>query len=89
MIERIHVSDVELKVGDAVVLRPKPGGDVMDIVLAGRRATISSFEEDFDGKVHVAVTIDDDPGRDLGRMAQPGHRFFYGPDEIEPCRSES
>ena len=88
MIERIQVSDVELKVGDSVVLRPKPRGDVIDIVLAGRRATISSFEEDFEGRVYVAVTIDDDPGRDLGQRAQPGHRFFYAPDELEPCHRE-
>jgi hydrogenase maturation protease len=27
---------------------------------------------------------DDDPGRDIGMMRQPGHRFFYFPEEIEP-----
>jgi len=85
VIERIQVSNVELTVGDSVLLRPRPKGDVMDIVLTGRRATISSFEEDFEGKIHVAVTIDDDPGRDLGLLALPGHRFFYAPDELEPC----
>jgi hypothetical protein len=85
MINRIDGSNVELKIGDAVILRPRPGGDVMDIVLGGRRAVISSFEEDFEGRIHVAVIIDDDPGRDLGQMALPGHRFFYAPDELEPC----
>lgn len=89
MIERIQVSNIELKVGDSVVLRPRPRGDVMDLILAGKRATISSFEEDFEGRIHVAVTIDEDPGRDLGRMAKPGHRFFYGSDELEPCNPGS
>ena len=89
MIDRIHLFDVDLKVGDPVILRPKAGGDVMDVVLAGRRATICSFEEDFEGRVYVAVTVDDDPGRDLGQMAQIGHRFFYTPDELEPCHSRS
>jgi len=89
MIDRIHVSDVELKAGDCVVLRPKRGGDAMDIVLAGKRATICSFEEDFEGRVYVAVTVNDDPGRDLGEMAQIGHRFFFGPDELEPCHARS
>jgi hypothetical protein len=28
----------------------------------------------------VAVTVDDDPGRDLGIH---GHRFFFTPDELE------
>jgi hypothetical protein len=32
----------------------------------------------------VAVTLDDDPGKDLGQARQPGHRFFFKPDEIVP-----
>jgi hydrogenase maturation protease len=27
---------------------------------------------------------DDDPGRDIGIMRQPGHRFFFDPEEVEP-----
>jgi hypothetical protein len=34
--------------------------------------------------VFVAVTVDDDPGRDLGDGRSVGHRFFFRPDEIEP-----
>ncbi|MGI8804701.1 MAG: hydrogenase maturation protease, partial [Thermoleophilaceae bacterium] len=34
--------------------------------------------------LHIAVTIEDDPGRDLGERRQPGHRFFYALDEVEP-----
>jgi hypothetical protein len=49
-------------------------------------ATIESIERDFDDRVHVAVTIDDDPGKDLGMARMPGHRFFFGPDEIEPLK---
>jgi hypothetical protein len=28
--------------------------------------------------------VEDDPGRDLGELRQPGHRFFFTPAEIEP-----
>ena len=28
--------------------------------------------------------LEDDPGRDLGMMRQPGHRFFFTPAEVEP-----
>jgi hypothetical protein len=28
--------------------------------------------------------LDDDPGRDLGLLRQPGHRFFFAPEEVEP-----
>ena len=29
------------------------------------------------------VEFDDDPGRDLGELGKPGHRFFFFADEIE------
>ena len=31
----------------------------------------------------MTVTVDDDPGRDLGGTGMPGHRFFFRPDEVE------
>ena len=34
--------------------------------------------------MHLAVVVEDDPGRDLGERRQPGHRFFFAPDEVEP-----
>ncbi len=70
-------------VGDRVRIRPRGRGDVMDIALRDRIATIASIEQDVDGVLLVAVTIDDDPGRDLGAQGWPGHRFFYRPDELE------
>mgnify|MGYP001147944517 CR=1 FL=1 len=45
---------------------------------------MESLEVDFEGTVYVAVVVDDDPGRDLGRLRQPGHRFFYRAEEVEP-----
>jgi len=73
----------ELKVGDQVRLRPRKGGDIMDVVLAGMTASIESIERDFEDRIHVAVTIDDDPGREWGLQRMPGHRFFFSPEEIE------
>jgi hypothetical protein len=69
--------------GDRVVLRPRRRADVMDLALAGRAATVASVEHDFEGKAFVTVTVDDDPGRDLGATGQVGHRFFFGVDEVE------
>ena len=54
-----------------------------DVVLAGRIAIIESIEQDFENRTHVAVVIEDDPGKDLGFMRQPGHRFFFSADEVE------
>ncbi|MDG3005448.1 hypothetical protein [Paludisphaera mucosa] len=70
--------------GDRVILRPKRRADAFDIMLAGRSATISTIERDFEDQVYVTVLVDDDPGKDLGEQGKPGHRFFFHVDEVEP-----
>jgi len=72
-----------VKPGDRVRLRPRKGGDVLDIALNGKTAIIESIEQDYEGQLHVSVVLDDDPGRDMGMMRQPGHRFFFNAKEIE------
>ncbi|HVR22924.1 MAG TPA: hydrogenase maturation protease [Candidatus Polarisedimenticolia bacterium] len=80
----LRISDVEVRPGSRVKLRPRSGGDVMDIALAGKTAIIESIEQDYEGKIHLAVVVEEDPGRDIGLMRQPGHRFFFTPEEVEP-----
>jgi hypothetical protein len=75
--------NVDFKQGDRVRLRPRAGGDVFDLALAGKTAVIEAIEEDYEGRTHLAVVVDDDPGRDLGMLRQPGHRFFFSLDEVE------
>jgi hydrogenase maturation protease len=72
---------VAVRPGTRVRLRPRPGADVFDIALAGRTAVVEEVVENMEGQVQLAVSVDDDPGRDLG---QYGHRFFFGPEEVEP-----
>jgi hypothetical protein len=72
------------RAGDRVTLRPKRRADIFDIALAGKVGTIEAVEQDFDGQVQLAVVLEDDPGRDLGMLRQPGHRFFFTPEEVEP-----
>lgn len=81
---RTTVAGVTVGPGTRVLLRPRAGGDVLDLALVGRTALVTSVEEDFEGRVYVTVAIDDDPGRDLGQRGQPGHRFFFFCDEVEP-----
>jgi hypothetical protein len=83
-VESVPVFGIELRRGDRVRLWPKKSADIMDIALTGQVAEIEAIEIDFDDKVHLAVILDDDPGRDLGFMRQPGHRFFFSPEEVEP-----
>jgi hypothetical protein len=83
-LECVHVGQAEVRAGDRVRLRPLGRADVMDLALAGRTATVDTIERDFEGQVYLAVTVEDDPGRDLGALRQPGHRFFFRPEEVEP-----
>ena len=69
--------------GDRVRLRPRRRADAFDFLLDGKTAVITAVERDFENNTHLAVTIDDDPGRDLGARGMPGHRFFFHPEEVE------
>jgi hypothetical protein len=83
-VECIQVGRCEIRSGDRVRLHPRGRADILDLALAGKTATIEAIEQDFEGRIYLAVTVDDDPGKDLGALRQPGHRFFFQPDEIEP-----
>jgi hydrogenase maturation protease len=80
----VTVEGVEIGRGSRVVLRPRAGGDVMDVALNGKVAIVERVEEDFEGHVHLAVVVEDDPGRDMGEARLPGHRFFFVPEDVEP-----
>jgi hydrogenase maturation protease len=56
----------------------------MDLALRDRIAVVDSIEQDYEGRAHLGVVIDEDPGRELGTARQPGHRFFFDPQEVEP-----
>jgi hypothetical protein len=83
----LRVGAVDLKPGDRVRLWPLGPADIMDIALEGKTATIEAIEQDFEDRIYVAVTVDDDPGKDFGQQRQPGHRFFFGVEEVEPVTS--
>ena len=87
-VDHLEISGVEVRTGSRVRLRPRKGGDVMDIALAGQIATIECIEQDYEGKRHVCVVLDQDPGRDMGLLRQPGHRFFFDAEEVEPLSEE-
>ena len=87
-VDHVTIGGTDVRVGDRVRLHPKPGGDVLDIALAGQVAHVESIEQDYESKSHVCVVMEDDPGRDLGLLRQPGHRFFFDAAEIEPLAPE-
>jgi hydrogenase maturation protease len=83
-LDTLRIGEADVKVGDRVRLRPGKRADIFDMALAGKTAVIESIEQDYEGKFHICVVADDDPGRDIGMMRQPGHRFFFFPEEVEP-----
>ena len=83
-VDTVRVFGVDVRRGDRVRLWPQKRADIMDLALEGEIAEIESIEIDYDDQVHLAVVLDNDPGKDQGRLRQPGHRFFFTPDEVEP-----
>jgi hydrogenase maturation protease len=75
--DAVTVDGVQVRGRSRVRLRPRPGGDVLDLALAGRTAVVEGIDQDLEGNVRLAVVVEDDPGRDLGVRRQPGHRFFF------------
>ena len=87
--ENVRVFGAELKVGSRVRLWPQRKADIMDMALEGKVAVIEAIEQDFEDNIQLAVVVDDDPGREFGMMRQPGHRFFFSVEEVEPIEDAS
>jgi hypothetical protein len=85
----LDVEGVEIRKGSRVMLWPRAGGDIMDIALAGKVAFVEAIEQDYEDRVYTAVTLEEDPGRDLGGDRILGHRFFFSPEEVVPLDSEA
>jgi hypothetical protein len=80
--ERATVDGVTFERGATLVLRPGTERDPYDKMLDGRRATIERIYTDYDDRVYLAVTVNDDPGQDL--MRETGRYLFFFANEVEP-----
>ena len=78
------VAGVTVCKGSSVRLRPLRRADAQDMFLDGQDATVTAVLHDVDGGIHVAVTLDADPGNDL--HAWYGRYHYFAPDELEPLR---
>jgi hypothetical protein len=67
--------------GGKVVIRPPKDADIQARMLDGRTATIEKIFTDYDGKTHLGVTIDDDPGQEL--MRETGRYLYFFAPEVE------
>jgi hypothetical protein len=67
--------------GCRVRLRPGPHTDAQDLLYAGMLATVVEQRFDVDGRVYLAVTVDDDPAAELHHWY--GRYHHYRTDEVE------
>jgi len=79
------VDGVVFRRGGKVVIRPAADADLHARMLDGRTATIERIFVDYDGKTHLGVTIDGDPGQDL--MRETGRYLFFFAPEVEVIES--
>ncbi|MCW3031362.1 MAG: hydrogenase [Solirubrobacterales bacterium] len=86
----VEVDGMRVRAGSVVRLAPRQtGSDIFETALAGRTALVHEVLEDYEGRVQLAVTVEDDPGQDLGALRRPGHRFFFEPQEVQPLDAAS
>jgi hypothetical protein len=85
--DSVIVSGVAVAKGSRVRLAPgKRRADAHDMFLAGRTAQVEAVLLDLDGALHLAVTLEEDPGADLHRSH--GRFLYFAPDEVEPLGTE-
>ncbi|WP_406165936.1 hypothetical protein [Streptomyces sp. NBC_00996] len=81
--DRVVVEGRSLGAGSRVLLRPGlRRTDAQDLFLMGRTAKVEAVLHDVDGAVHLAVTVEDDPGADIRR--EQGRFLYFQPDEVTP-----
>ncbi|MFD9434236.1 hypothetical protein [Streptomyces sp. NPDC060002] len=74
--------------GSRVELRPGlRRTDAQDIFLRGRTAQVEAVLHDVDGGVHLAVTVEGDPGADIRR--EQGRFLYFQPDEVTPLEDDA
>jgi len=72
---------ITYKRGDKVILRPPESADVYDKMLDGRTATIHRLFLRVDDRLHLGVTIDDDPMQEI--LGESGRFLFFFAEEVE------
>jgi hypothetical protein len=85
----VSIAGHEIRAGQRVRLHPAARADIFDKLLAGKTARVETIQQDFENRIYLVVTLDDDPGREQwDERILPGHRFFFFPEEVEPVEAE-
>ena len=77
----VTIEGVTYSRGQKVIVRPAPSADVYDKMLDGRKATIHRLFMRVDDRLHLGVTIDDDPMQEI--LGESGRFLFFFAEEVE------
>lgn len=79
--DQVLVDGRQVGPGSRVLLQPGlRRSDAQDLFLQGRSAQVEAVLHDVDGGVHLAVTVEGDPGADIRR--EQGRFLYFQPDEV-------
>jgi hypothetical protein len=76
----VEVDGVTFRRGERVVVRPGIDADLQARMLEGRTVTVERIYRDYDGRVHLGVSVDQ-PGQEI--MRDTGRFFWFFPPEVE------
>jgi hypothetical protein len=79
----VEVDGVVFRRGERVVVRPGLDADLQARMLEGRTVTVERIYRDYDGKVHLGVSVDE-PGQEI--MRETGRFLWFFPPELEVVR---
>jgi hypothetical protein len=81
------INGVLVQPGMRVRLHPSGRSGLEEQALRGRSAAVDRIDVDFEGRVFVAVVLDQAPGAEDEGAGEPGRKRYYRADEIEPLAS--
>ena len=76
----VEVDGVVFRRGGRVVVRPGLEADLQARMLEGRTVTVERIYRDYDGRVHLGVSVDE-PGHEV--MRDTGRFLWFFPPEVE------
>ena len=76
----VEVDGVRFRRGGRVVVRPGVEADLHARMLEGRTVTVERIHRDYDGRVHLGVSVDE-PGHEV--LRETGRFLWFFPPEVE------
>jgi hypothetical protein len=76
----VEVDGVVFRRGGRVVVRPGVEADLQARMLEGRTVTVQRIHRDYDGRVHLGVSVDE-PGHEV--LRDTGRFLWFFPPEVE------